>query len=197
MSADTIELLETCIGQPKIIAQDQHGSDIWSSIDRQPVAGPSLYLTWTGLAGDQPTETRPKATGGQIHGGHDKAVYVYPWEHYVPWQAELGNKGLGQRSFGENWCVAGANETSVHIGDVWELGEARLEVSKVRAPCQTLAAYFDDRSMIKRMRANGRCGWYMRVLRPGLVPAQGDIQVLSRNVGGPTVAAAFAAKMNK
>lgn len=200
MSDQFIELVETRIGQPKIITR-QEGTDVWSSIDRQPTTQAMLYLTWTGLAGDQPTETRPKNTAeggsGQIHGGNDKAVYVYPWFDHLPfWMAELDQGGMCNRSMGENLRIRGANEKDVHIGDKWSWGEALVEVSRVRTPCRTLEIYYGgSQSMMKRMTANGRCGWYLRVLKPGLVPTSGRILVIERKLTNPTVAEAFAAKM--
>lgn len=200
----TIELVLTRIGQPKIISVNRHGQPVWSSIDRQPVSDgiSELYLTWIGLSGDLPTETRAKtpreASGsgpGQIHGGHDKALYAYPIEHYAHWFSELGADGLRGRSLGENWCVQGVTEADVCIGDRWEVGEASVEVSKVRTPCQTLVTYYGGQRMVKRMTHNGLCGWYLRVLRPGLVPVRGTIRVV-RGGTGPTIAEAFAAKMH-
>jgi len=206
-----INLLETRLGQPRVIGDHRggikKGQPFWSSIDRQPTAAEELYLTFTGLAGDQPTETRPKTakeakggSPGQIHGGNDKAVYVYPWElHRSRWIDELGEEGLGDRSLGENLRVTGVSEADVHIGDRWEWGDALVEVSKVRTPCQTLEVYFEGGcyKMIKRMTANGLCGWYLRVLRDGVVPTRGPITVVHQASDAPTVAQAFAAKMGQ
>jgi MOSC domain-containing protein YiiM len=198
----TIELIETRLGQPRVIGQDRHGADIWSSIDRQRTYAPYLYLTWTGLANDRPTETRlknakelKKGSGvpGLIHGGPDKAVYVFPIEHYPRWTARLGAR-MGGRSLGENWRLRGVTEGDVRIGDVWVLGDAELEVSKPREPCLTLQTYYGGEKMIKIMAQNGWCGWYLSVRRPGMVPTTGTIEVVSRG-SGPTVAEAFAAKM--
>jgi MOSC domain-containing protein YiiM len=198
MYVNTIELVETLLGQPGIIGQDRHGADIWSSIDRQPTPASELYLTRTGFDGDQSTQTRPKTPGGagRLHGGVDKAIYAYPIEHYPLWLAELGAKGMGNRSLGENWRLCGVTESDVRIGDVWQLGEAEVAISKVRGPCHTLDVYFGEK-MTKRMTANRLCGWYIEVLRPGLVPTRGTIRVVHRNTSAPTVAEAFAAKMRK
>ncbi|MDB5179156.1 MAG: sulfurase [Patescibacteria group bacterium] len=211
MSPPAITLLETRLGQPRPIgvhrSGPKKGQPFWSSIDRQPTGAGELYLTFTGLAGDQPTETRPKTAKeteggnpGQIHGGNDKAVYVYPWGLHLPhWLDELGEEGLENRSLGENLRVAGASEADVRIGDRWEWGEALVEVSKVRTPCETLETYYGGGRyrMIKRMAANGLCGWYLRVLRDGVVPTQGPIMVVHRALEAPTVAQAFAVKMGR
>jgi MOSC domain-containing protein YiiM len=195
---ETIELVETRLGQPGIIGQDSRGADFWSSIDRQPTEASELDLTLTGLAGDQPTQTRPKNPGDAepLHGGRNKAVCAYPTEHYATWIAELGDAGMGGRSLGENWRLRGVTEADVRIGDVWKLGEAALEVSRVRGPCRTLDIYFGQK-INKLMTANGLCGWYLKVLHPGVVPTSGTIQVVRSDPEAPTVAEAFAAKMRK
>jgi len=202
MPPPAIELVETRIGLPRVIAEVK-GSPFWSSIDRQPTTDPAIYLTWTGLSGDQPTETRPKTEKesqgsgpGQIHGGNDKAVYVYPAFHLLRWLDELGRDAMGDRSLGENLRIVGASETDVHIGDRWSWGEAIVEVSRVRTPCRTLETYYGGQQrMIKRMTANRRCGWYLRVIQPGVVPTHGYITVIYHKLDAPTVAEAFATKM--
>lgn len=193
---DTIELVQTRVGLPKVIGSLPHGAgDRWSSIDRQPLSALTVYVTWTGIAGDQCTETMPKPDGtGFIHGGVDKAIYVYPEEHYEWWQSQLG-EGLNGRCFGENWIIRGALEADVHIGDVWMIGDAEFEVCKVRTPCDTLTAHFGGQGVGRRMTDSGRCGWYLKVRRPGVVPTRGTITVVRRSLNGPTVADVFADKM--
>ena len=51
------------------------------------------------------------------HGGEDKAVYAYPWEHYAVWEEELGRDDLVYGQFGENFTVTGLVEDAVFIGD--------------------------------------------------------------------------------
>ena len=74
-----------------------------------------------------------------VHGGTYKAVYVYPSEHYVHWSERLGVP-IGPGGFGENFTTAGLDETTVHIGDVYRVGEALVQVSQPRSPCFKLAA---------------------------------------------------------
>ena len=192
-----IKLVQTRIGGPKVIGQLPHDAGLrWSSIDRQPTDAEQIYLTWAGLKGDQCTETKPKPEGnGSIHGGNDKAVYVFPQSHYALWTQELGYEGMGDRSFGENWVIDGVVESEVCIGDIWSIGDAQLMVSKVRTPCATLNAYYNGQPMVRRMRDNGLCGWYLQVIRPGLVPTSGLITVTHPEVRGVTVAEMFAKKM--
>lgn len=53
-----------------------------------------------------------------VHGGADKAVYVYAFEHYEYWQSELPDKELTLGIFGENFTVTGfREEESLEAGD--------------------------------------------------------------------------------
>ena len=69
------------------------------------------------------------------HGGTDKAVYAYPYEHYAYWQAQSGRDDFVMGQFGENLTVEGLDETTVYIGDQYRMGAALVEVSQPRLPC--------------------------------------------------------------
>ncbi|WP_374636607.1 MOSC domain-containing protein [Paracoccus sp. (in: a-proteobacteria)] len=165
------------------------GSDQKSGIDKRPVAGP-LMLGAEGFAGDEQADRR-------VHGGPEKAVHHYPFEHYAAWRAELWLGGnapgvshprtpvgyldmkeaerlLGRPgAFGENISTVGMTEENVAVGDVFRLGGALVQVSQGRQPCWKLSRRFGVENMARRVQESGRTGWYYRVLQPGLV-APGD-----------------------
>lgn len=138
-----------------------------SGIAKAPVAGP-LRLTPTGFEGDAQADAR-------VHGGPDKAVHHYPFEHYELWRAELGARPAlaAPGGFGENLSTHGLDETQVAIGDVFRLGSAVIEVSQGRQPCWKLNLRLDVPDMAQKVQSTGRTGWYYRVLEPGLI-APGD-----------------------
>ena len=106
------------------------------------------------------------------HGGPDKAVCVYSLEHYQYWERTLGTK-LPDAAFGGNLTVSGLQEADVNIGDIFQLGTALVQVSQPRQPCNTLAARFGRSDMVKLVVDAGRTGFYMRMLKEGVVK-QGD-----------------------
>ncbi|PWR23976.1 MOSC domain-containing protein [Zavarzinia compransoris] len=142
-----------------------------SGIDKQPVDGPRR-LTRTGFAGDAQGDLRH-------HGGPDKAVHHYPFDHYAAWAADLGPlPRLGRAgAFGENLSSLGLTEAGVAVGDVFRLGGAVLEVSQGRQPCWKLNLRFGVADMARRVQASGRTGWYYRVIEDGMV-APGDALAL-------------------
>ncbi len=148
---------------------EHRGRPVTSGIAKRPVEAAELWLDRVNLEGDGQAET-------SIHGGADKAVYAYPSEHLRVWGEELG-QALGPAAFGENLTTAGWTEDDVRVGDRWLWGDAVLEVSQPRWPCYKLAMYRGRRDIGRRMRRNGRTGWYLRVLEPGRVPVTGPIEV--------------------
>ncbi|MBK1670484.1 MOSC domain-containing protein [Rhodovibrio sodomensis] len=135
-----------------------------SGIHKTPCAGP-VFVTETGLAGDGQGDTKR-------HGGPEKALHHYPAEHYAAWRQEmpeLPSLVPEPGGFGENLSTTGLDEAGVCIGDVFELGTARVQVAQGRQPCWRLNLRFGTNDMARRVQATGRTGWYYRVLSPGFV----------------------------
>ena len=147
------------------------GSGAASAIAKFPVDLP-VALTARGLAGDAQADRR-------VHGGPEKAVHHYPFDHYAAWRRDLGDIALLDRpgAFGENISTTGPTEAEVCVGDICRLGDALIQVSQGRQPCWKLNHRFGVADMARRVQATGRTGWYYRVLQPGTV-APGDDPVL-------------------
>ncbi|WP_223280252.1 MOSC domain-containing protein [Nostoc sp. PA-18-2419] len=100
-----------------------------------------------------------------VHGGVDKAVYVYPFEHYDYWRRELPDTELTLGIFGENFTVTGLKEEDLNIGDHFKIGSVELMVTQPRLPCYKLGIRFGRSDMVKRFLASRRTGFYFRVLQ--------------------------------
>ncbi|MGO1343968.1 MOSC domain-containing protein [Chromohalobacter japonicus] len=139
------------------------GSDKASGIIKRPIAD-ACYLGLEGLVTDEQADRR-------LHGGVEKAVHHYPFEHYAFWRCELGDLPVlsSEGAFGENLSTTGFTEKTVAVGDIFRLGEATLQVSQGRKPCWKLNLRFDIPDMALRLQNSGRTGWYYRVLAPGIV----------------------------
>ena len=127
------------------------------------------------LAGDQQGE--PPG-----HGGPDKAVHHYAFDHYAAWRNDLGALPLLQTpgAFGENISTCGLTETDVCLGDRFELGDALLEISQGRQPCWKLNDRFGVPDMARRVQITGRSGWYYRVLHAGHAQAGDALTLIER-----------------
>ncbi|MBW4485280.1 MAG: MOSC domain-containing protein [Tildeniella torsiva UHER 1998/13D] len=128
---------------------------------KQPIAG-EVWLGHTNLAGDGQADLKN-------HGGVDKAVLAYSAEHYPDWRSHLHNSNLPYGGFGENFTVAGQTEAEVCIGDTYAIGNARVQVSQPRQPCWKLSRRWRVEDLALQVKANGRSGWYFRVLEEGVV----------------------------
>ena len=102
------------------------------------------------------------------HGGVEKAVCVYPFDHDAHGERVFGRR-LEHGAFSENLTIWGAVETRVCIGDVFKVGDAMVQVSQPRTPCSKLAGKNGERLLIKWVGQTGYTGFYMRVLSEGLV----------------------------
>ncbi|WP_111748451.1 MOSC domain-containing protein [Salinisphaera orenii] len=146
-----------------------------SGIDKQPVTGP-LTLSSTGLAGDEQGDQKH-------HGGAEKAVHHYAFEHYAAWCDDYPGIACRLRdagAFGENLVTRGLDETTVCVGDVFEWGGARIQVSQARQPCWRLNVRFNEPRMARLVQQTRRTGWYYRVLEPGPVAAGESLVLVER-----------------
>jgi MOSC domain-containing protein YiiM len=171
-----MELVSVNVGVPRTIAESAPGDpekkDWTSAIFKDPVAG-AVHLWRGNLAGDQQADL-------VNHGGCDKAVNAYAWEHYAHWQAELGIAHMMFGAFGENFTTRGMLEADVFIGDVYSVGGAVVQVSQPRQPCWKLARRWQVKDLAARVAESGRTGWYFRVLREGIVEAGAKIELIER-----------------
>jgi MOSC domain-containing protein YiiM len=155
-----MKVISVNVGLPKEIPVGDRM--VATGIFKEPVAGPVRVRTLN-LDGDRQADL-------SVHGGVDKAVYAYPSEHYPFWQRELG-RDLKWAAFGENLTVEGLLEENVGVGDRLAIGTALFEVTQPRLPCFKLAAKFHRDDIIRRFLESRRSGFYLRVLREGILEA--------------------------
>ncbi len=137
---------------------------------KRPV--PRATLRFLGFEGD--------GQGDRVnHGGEDKAVCVYPFDHYPHWSRALGRE-LEPGAFSENLTVSGIAETEVAVGDVFRVGGATVQVSQPRTPCSKLAGKNGERMLTKWVAETGYTGFYMRVLAEGVVAAGDAFERIGR-----------------
>ncbi|MFB9925042.1 MOSC domain-containing protein [Amycolatopsis halotolerans] len=175
-----LSLKDVYVGEPTVLGH-QRDQPVLSAIRKTRVDAGELALSELNLAGDRQADL-------SVHGGPDKAVYVYPVEHYPVWTAE--GYSVAHGDFGENLSVHGALESDARIGDVWAWGDALVQVAQPRHPCFKLAMHTGRKDVVPAMIDTNRCGWYLRVLRPGTVPTAGPLELVERTEG-PTVAETF------
>jgi len=162
-----VKIVSINVGLPHEIRY--RGKTVTTSIFKAPVSG-RVRVSRLNVEGDRQSDLT-------VHGGFDKAVYVYPAEHYGFWRKELPDVALLWGAFGENFTTEGLLESTIHIGDTLRIGSAEFVVTQPRMPCFKLAIRFDRADMLKRFLQSGRTGFYLRVSQEGEVGA-GDATTL-------------------
>ena len=118
-----------------------------------------------------------------VHGGIEKAIYVYPVEHYAFWNELLSRETkkptlLKHGAIGENFTIEGLLETEVFVGDKLLIGNLEFVVVKLREPCFKFNATLGYKGAAKAMVQSGFCGWYLRVLNTGSLAAGTQINII-------------------
>ena len=148
------------------------GKLVTTGFFKTPVKGP-VFAGKLGLLGDVQADL-------SVHGGLDKAVYVYALEHYQMWRDVLGETALPSGSFGENLTTEGLTEDNLHVGDVFRIGTMMLQVRQPRSPCFKLQMRFDRSDMVALFVQHNRPGWYGSVVSEGSLSAGDPIEIVSR-----------------
>ncbi|GIP28789.1 MOSC domain-containing protein [Paenibacillus sp. J23TS9] len=142
----------------KPITVEYLGKPLTTGIYKHPVQG-EVFVGRTQMDGDGQADLKH-------HGGADKAVCVYPYEHYAYWEDQLDKK-LDYSAFGENLTVTGLLETAVCIGDIFEIGEVVVQVSQPRFPCFKISSKHAVKDFPARVLDTGYSGFYLRILQEG------------------------------
>ncbi|TLS38744.1 MOSC domain-containing protein [Pseudalkalibacillus caeni] len=170
------ELVFVNVGKP--LLTEYKGKELRTGIYKQPVHH-EVFVGVDNIDEDMQADL-------VNHGGADKAVCVYPYEHYEYW-AKMLHKDLNPGAFGENFTVKGLLEDGVCIGDRFEIGEALFEVSLPRQPCFKLAKKFGVEHMPQLVTNTGFSGYYLRVLQEGKIKAGTAIKLVERKHSDITV----------
>ncbi len=145
-----MKLLSVSVGLPREI--EWKDKIVRTSIFKAPVSGP-VRVAKLNVDGDQQSDLT-------VHGGIDKAVYVYPSEHYPFWREQFPDMELPWGVFGENFTTEGLLEDT-RVGDRFRIGSAEFVVTQPRMPCFKLGIRFNRPDMVKRFLESGRTGFYL------------------------------------
>ena len=172
-----MKIISLNVGLPRLVLRNEE--PVSTGIFKEPVEG-RVRLKTLNLDGDRQADL-------SVHGGPQKAVYLYPSEHYEFWKQELPDMNLPWGMFGENLTTTGLFETEVHIGDKFRIGTAELMVTQPRMPCYKLGIRFGRADIIRRFLASERTGFYFSVLKEGEIGTGDEVELLERNASGVRV----------
>lgn len=172
-----MKIISVNVGLPRLVLRNDE--PVSTGIFKEPVAGRVMMRTLN-LDGDRQADL-------SVHGGPEKAVYVYPSEHYEFWKRELPEMELPWGMFGENLTTTGLFETEVNIGDKFRVGTAEVMVTQPRMPCYKLGIRFGRVDIIKRFLVSERSGFYLSVLKEGDVGAGDEFELIEKSRSSVTV----------
>jgi MOSC domain-containing protein YiiM len=129
----------------------------------------------------------------RYHGGPDKALHHYPFDHYPHWAESAPDTALlsAPGAFGENISTLGLTEEDVCIGDQFRLGTALVEISQGRQPCWKQGVRLGWDKLPALMVKQRRSGWYYRVLEEGDVQTGDTLALIERPYPEWTVSRVF------
>ncbi|MFP3846154.1 MOSC domain-containing protein [Priestia filamentosa] len=116
----------------------------------------------------------------KFHGGVDRAVCLYPFEHYSYWE-KIFNKKLNPPAFGENITATGMLEEQVYIGDIYKIGDAVIQITQGRVPCATISKYNEEKSFLKKVFETALTGYFFRVIEEGTIKFNSKIDLMERD----------------
>ena len=157
-----------------------------TGIFKYPVAHP-IFLDVENVRGD-------KIENRIHHGGVEQAVYAYGEQHYEYWKALYPNQDWNYGMFGENLTITDFDEAKIHVGSVYQLGEAKIEVTKPRQPCMKLGIRFNDQKIVKDFWHSTKSGVYFKTLKTGSVKLEDELILFESKPDNPTIAEVYTAK---
>ena len=173
-----MKLVSVNVGFPReVIWKDK---TVTTGIFKEPVER-RVKVRFLNLDGDRQADLT-------VHGGADKAIYLYPVEHYEYWRGELPEMELPWGMFGENLTTVGLLEDRVNIGDRFRIGTAEVMVTQPRMPCYKLGIKFGRANMVKQFLDSRLTGFYFSVLQEDEVGVGDAMELISRDENNVTVA---------
>jgi len=172
-----VKIISLNVGRPRLVLRN--GEPVSTSIFKEPIGG-RVMLRTLNLDGDRQADL-------SVHGGFEKAVYLYPSEHYEFWRRELPDMDLPWGMFGENFTTTGLLETETNIGDRFKVGSAEVMVTQPRMPCYKLGIRFGRTDIIRRFLVSEHSGFYLSVAKEGEVAVGDEFELIEKNASGVRV----------
>ena len=166
-----MQIISANIGEPVQI--EWRGQQVYTGIFKYEINAP-VFLGREDVVNDHVLDRR-------YHGGADKACYLYSADHYPFWKTKYPDLEWQWGMFGENLTVRGLNESEIHIGDTYQVGEAVVQVAQPRQPCFKLGVRFGNQEVVNDFWSLPYPGVYVRVLQPGKVQKGDEIVLLDQN----------------
>jgi MOSC domain-containing protein YiiM len=179
-----MKIVTTNLGERKEI--NWKGKMVTTGIFKYPVDEP-VFLDIEDVKGDT-------ICNREHHGGVLQAVYGYSLKHYDFFKPFYPDLDWQNGIFGENLTIDDLDETKLHQGDTFKVGDAILEVTVQRNPCMKLGVRFNDMKIVKQFWNTTMCGVYFKVIQTGFVKAGDEFEQIKSCPENPTIAELYIEK---
>lgn len=176
-----MNIISTNIAKPKTITWN--GRQVTTGIYKTPVNEP-LYLGKEYVKDDEVSDRKH-------HGGEYKACYLFSADHYPYWKNLYPNLDWSYGMLGENLTVSGLDETRIHIGDIYKIGTALVQITQPREPCFKFGIKFGTQDVLKQFIEHGKPGTYVRVLEEGYTSINDSVTLVESAQYSLTIAQFF------
>ena len=118
----------------------------------------------------------------RFHGGPEKALHQYSLSGYEKMSKHhpLFHKKFLPGVLGENITSDTMHDRNVCIGDIYQLGAVKVQVSSPRIPCWKIAHKMDISELDKFIAKHCITGWYYRILENGTIRVGDEITLNER-----------------
>ncbi len=165
-----MKITATNIAKPTTIIWN--GKEVKTGIFKRPVNQPILL-------GNQSVQN-DEISDRNVHGGEFKACYLFSENQYDFWKNLYPNLDWDWGMFGENLTVSGLNEKDIHIGDIYEIGSALVQVTQPREPCFKFGVKFGTQNVLSQFINHGFPGTYVRVIEEGFVKTGDSLELVEK-----------------
>lgn len=116
----------------------------------------------------------------KYHGGENRVLHFYPSEHYTYFENKYQKGIFTPGSIGENITTELLSEENVNIGDIYQIGPVKCQITEPRFPCGIIDLQYDVKGMHKECLFDRRLGWFAKVLQEGNITSGEEIYLLER-----------------
>lgn len=173
-----MKVIATNLGERKIV--DWKGKKVETGIFKYPVNKP-IYLEVENVKDDAICDRK-------YHGGINQAAYGYSLKHYDHFKPLFPEADWELGMFGENLTFDDLDETTIHTGDQFQLGETIVEATTYREPCKKLGIRFNDMKVVKEFWKTSYSGVYFKVLKKGYVKVGDELIAIKKLPENKTIA---------
>ena len=154
-----MKILSVNVSEPQKVIFN--GKELITSIYKKPISK-KVMVTSQGIEGDRQADL-------SVHGGYDKAVYGYSFNHYKLWGERLNKEFTDFGLVGENLTIDNFDENEVNVGDRFQINDCIIQISQPRIPCYKIGIKMNSRDFPKMFSQSGLLGSYFRVIQEGSI----------------------------